>query len=128
SWTWGRLNRVEFGHLVGAVKPLNLLFNRGPYPAAGGQDTLLRASSTTGFQPARVNHGDALRFVADLGDWEACRMVVAGGQSGHPASRHYSDLLALWREGRTHPMPFAREQVERHLERRLVLVSGQPAA
>ena len=121
-WTWGRLNQVEFGHLVGAVKPLNLLFNRGPYPAAGGQDTLLRASSPPRFPPERVNVGDALRFVADLGDWEACRMVVAGGQSGRPASRHYGDLLALWREGRTHPMPFAREQVERHLERRLVLL------
>jgi penicillin G amidase len=123
-WTWGRLNRVEFGHLMGAVKPLNLLFNRGPYPAAGGQDTLLRASSPPRFPPARVDVGDALRFVADLSDWEACRMIVAGGQSGRPTSRHYSDLLALWREGHTHPMPFARDQVERHLERRLILLPG----
>ncbi len=51
-------------------------------------------------------------------------MVVAGGQSGHPFSRHYGDLLALWREGRTHPMPFAREQVERHVEARLLLLPG----
>jgi penicillin G amidase len=123
-WTWGRLNQVEFGHLMGAVKPLNLLFNRGPFPAAGGQDTLLRASSPPRFPPAGVDVGDALRFVADLGDWEACRAVVAGGQSGRPTSRHYSDLLGLWREGRTHPMPFAREQVERHTERRLLLLPG----
>jgi penicillin amidase len=123
-WTWGRLNQVEFGHLVGAVKPLNLIFNRGPYPTGGGLDTLLRASSPPRFPPERANVGDALRFVADLGDWEACRMVVAGGQSGHPLSRHYGDLLALWREGRTYPMPFAREQVERHVEARLLLLPG----
>lgn len=51
-------------------------------------------------------------------------MVVAGGQAGHPVSRHYADLLGLWREGSTHPMLFAREQVERYLEGRLILLPG----
>jgi penicillin amidase len=121
-WTWGRLNRVHFSHPVGSVKPLHLLFNRGPYPAGGDQDTLLRATSKPAFPLEPVHVGDALRFIADLSDWEKCRTVIPGGQSGHVASRHYADLIPLWREGRFQPMPFGRDQVERYAEGRLILM------
>ena len=120
-WTWGRLNKVLFAHPVGSVRPLNLLFNRGPYPTGGDHDTLLRVSGLPRFpfEPALV--GDARRFIADLSDWEECRIVIPGGQSGHVASRHYADLIPLWRRGRFQPMPFERMAVERHARRRLTL-------
>ncbi|MFN2290245.1 MAG: penicillin acylase family protein [Anaerolineae bacterium] len=120
-WTWGRVNRTYFSHPVGEVKPLNLLFNKGPYPASGGPDTLLRASSRPEYPFPAVEVGDALRFIADPGDWEQCRIVIPGGQSGHVASRHYADLLPLWREGWFQAMPFRRDQVERYAKKRLIL-------
>ncbi|MGC9334487.1 MAG: penicillin acylase family protein, partial [Anaerolineae bacterium] len=120
-WTWGRVNRFYFSHPVGEVKPLNLLFNKGPYPASGGPDTLLRASVRPEYPFPPVAVGDALRFIADPGDWERCRIVVPGGQSGHAASRHYADLIPIWREGRQQAMPFRRDQVERYAEERLTL-------
>ena len=49
-----------------------------------------------------------MRFIADLSDWEKCRIVIPGGQSGHVASRHYADLIPLWLQGRFQPMPFQR--------------------
>jgi len=121
-WTWGRLNRVRFAHPVGDVKPLHLLFNRGPYPMPGDQDTLLRASGPPRFPFEPVMVGDAVRFIADPGDWEQSRIVIPGGQSGHVASRHYADLIPLWREGRFQAMPFRRDQVERYAEGRLLLL------
>jgi penicillin amidase len=121
-WTWGRLNRVHFAHPVGSVKPLNLVFNRGPYPTAGDQDTLLRSAGAPKFPLNPVAVGDAVRFIADVSDWEQCRIVIPGGQSGHVASRHYADLIPLWREGRFQPMPFGRDQVERQAVVRLVLL------
>ncbi len=121
-WTWGRLNRVHFAHPVGAVKPLHLIFNRGPYPVGGDHDTLLRAISQPRFPFQPILGGDAVRFIADLNDWEQCRIVIPGGQSGHVASRHYADLISLWREGRLQPMPFGRDEVERHAEYGLTLL------
>jgi penicillin amidase len=120
-WTWGRLNRVHFAHPVGAVKPLHLLFNRGPYPAGGDQDTLLRAIGKPQFPFEPVAVGDALRFIADLSDWEQCRIVIPGGQSGHVSSRHYADLIPLWREGRYQRMPFTHQEIERATRERLEL-------
>ncbi|MGD8488451.1 MAG: penicillin acylase family protein [Anaerolineae bacterium] len=122
DWSWGTLNQVHFAHQVGEVKPLHLLFNRGPYPIGGDQDTLLRASGEPKFPFPPIAAGDAVRFVADLSDWEQSRIVIPGGQSGHPASRHYADLIPLWRTGRCPPMPFTRSSVERHARARLGLI------
>jgi penicillin amidase len=44
-------------------------------------------------------HGAGLRLVADLADPEATLAVIATGQSGHPLSAHWGDLLAPWRDG-----------------------------
>jgi penicillin amidase len=124
QWTWGRLNQVQFAHPVGSVKPLNLLFNRGPYPMAGDGDTLLRAIAKPEFPFKPVAVVAALRFVADVGDWDRCQMIIPGGQSGHVASPHYADLIPLWRDGITLSMPFTRTAVERNASERLVLVKS----
>lgn len=121
-WQWGRLNQAHFAHPVGSVKPLHLIFNRGPYPLGGDRDTLLRAISRPEFPFPPAGVVDALRFVADLSDWEKCRIVIPGGQSGHPSSPHYDDLIALWLRGELQDMPFARENVERHAAQRLALL------
>jgi len=121
-WQWGRLNKVHFAHPVGSVKPLNLIFNRGPYPVGGDQDTLLRARNVPRFPFPPVGTVPALRFIADLNDWEKCRIVIAGSQSGHVASRHYADQIPLWLAGRYRPMPFARAQVECAARHRLGLI------
>ncbi|UCC65760.1 MAG: penicillin acylase family protein [Anaerolineae bacterium] len=121
-WTWGRLNKIHFAHPLGSVKPLHLLFNRGPYPIGGGHDTLLRAAGQPKFPFEPVEVVDALRFIADLSDWEKCRIATPGGQSGHVASRHYTDLISLWQQGHYLPMFFERTSVERHGKRRLRLI------
>ena len=123
QWTWGRLNQVQFAHPIGSVKPLNLLFNRGPYPLAGDNDTLLRAMSKPEFPFKPVSVVAALRFVADVSDWDKCQIVIPGGQSGHVASPNYADLIPLWRDGLMLAMPFTRPAVERSTEKRLVLAA-----
>ena len=121
TWTWGRLNRIHFAHPVGSVKPLHLLFNRGPYPMSGDRDTLLRASGKPAFPFQPVAVVDALRFIADLSDWDRCQIIVPGGQSGHVASPHYADQIPLWRDGLMLTLPFSRPAVERSTRERLVL-------
>jgi penicillin G amidase len=121
TWTWGRLNRIHFAHPLGSVKPLHLLFNRGPYPMPGDRDTLLRASGKPAFPFQPVAVVDALRFIADLSDWDRCQIIVPGGQSGHVASPNYADQIPLWRDGLMLTLPFSRPAVERMARERLVL-------
>lgn len=128
TWTWGRLNQVLFAHPLGAVKPLNRIFNRGPYPAGGDSDTLLRAIAKPTLPPEPVVAVAAMRFVADLSDWDRCGMVTLAGQSGHVASRHYDDQIEPWRRGELLPMPFSRQAVDRATVERLQLTPAHPAS
>ena len=44
-------------------------------------------------------HGAGLRLVADLASPDGLLAVTATGQSGHPLSAHWGDMLPLWRDG-----------------------------
>jgi penicillin amidase len=57
----------------------------------------------------------------DLSDPDAAVGVHTTGQSGHPASGHWNDLLPLWAKGEHHPLVFTRPAVADHAEATLTL-------
>jgi penicillin amidase len=44
-------------------------------------------------------HGAGMRLAVDMSHPDAPVFNLAGGQSGHPLSSHYSDLLPEWAAG-----------------------------
>ena len=44
-------------------------------------------------------HGPGYRAIYDLENLADSRFMIATGQSGHPLSRHYDDLVERWRDG-----------------------------
>jgi len=48
-------------------------------------------------------------------------MIFTPGQSGHLASKHYDDLIDLWRNGEYHPMLWTKEQINSNAEAKLLL-------
>ena len=72
--------------------------------AGGGQETVCQI----GFVPQDGDYTGAwapsFRLLADLGDPDRSRWQHMTGQSGHPASKHYDDLLEDWHAGRTNPV------------------------
>jgi penicillin amidase len=38
-------------------------------------------------------------MAVDVGEWDANRFILPGGQSGNPMSPHFADQLDLYREG-----------------------------
>jgi penicillin amidase len=40
GWNWGNLHQAEFQHSLSVKKPLNQVFNKGPYPIGGDTDTV----------------------------------------------------------------------------------------
>jgi penicillin amidase len=104
------------------VKPLDKLFNRGPYPASGDSTTLWATGSNRHNLDSGGIIGPPFRFIADLGDLRNSWGLLAPGQSGQPGSRHYDDQIEAWFKGEYHPMLYAREDVEREAVDRLRLV------
>jgi penicillin amidase len=120
-WTWGRIHYAPFEHVLGRVRALRPVFNRGPVPV-GGDMTTVAAACYLGNRPFGVHsYAASYRQIIDLNDFNRSLAILPGGQSGHPASRHYADMIGAWARGDYHPMPFDRTEVERHAEGRLTL-------
>ena len=62
------------------------------------------------------------RHIIDLSDIEQSVGTHTVGQSGHPASPHFNDLIPLWSKGEYHPLPFGRDEVDAVAEATLKLL------
>ena len=114
DWNWGRSHSLAFGHTLGSVKPLNRIFNRGPFPIGGDGNTIWASGSNVMNPNDHRMIGPPFRFIADLSDWNKSLGILVPGQSGHPASQHYDDNIAGFFKGEYHPMLFDREPVKAH--------------
>jgi penicillin amidase len=127
DWAWGKLNKLTYAHTLGAVKPLDKLFNRGPYPVGGDGTTVWAAAAGAHELGSDTIIGPPFRFIADLGDLRNSQGLLAPGQSGQPGSKHYDDQVEAWFSGEYHPMLYDLEDVEREAEACLRLVPGEEA-
>ena len=109
-------------HALDRRRPLDRVFNLGPFPWGGDANTLSQASvpplNPTG-NPSMIA---SMRMVVDVGAWEESRFVLPGGQSGNPFSPHYADQLPLWRRGDGVPIAWSEDAVQRVTRQTLKLI------
>lgn len=120
-WSYGRVHSLILRHPLGSVPALAPIFNRGPWPTGGDVDTVNQNYVPRQTAAGPVYNAPSYRQILDPGDWDAARVVIPAGQSGHPVSRHYSDMAATWRAGGYCPLLWSREAVERHTSSVLTL-------
>ena len=101
-WRWGHVHAAEFMHPFGAANPVfRHIFNRRV--EVGGASETVKQTGYLPTAPFKAVWGPVYRMVADLGDPSRSRWQLTTGQSGHPGSPHYDDMLEGWRTGRTNP-------------------------
>jgi penicillin amidase len=98
TWRWGDLHTVLLRHPMGLVKPLDKIFNLGPYPYSGGSTTLMSGEYSYN-DPFAVTVAASFRQIFDLGNPDEYRAVLTSGESGQAFHRHYDDQTALWLQG-----------------------------
>jgi penicillin amidase len=131
QWHYGRLHRLTLRHALGRIPLLAPLLNRGPWKTGGDMDTVCMGYLPHDPIALPMYIAPSCRQIFDTSNWDASLSVLASGQSGHPASRHYCDMAALWRNGDYHPMLWSREHVQQYEVARLVLepaTSGELSA
>jgi acyl-homoserine lactone acylase PvdQ len=83
---------VLFTHPLAISEATRARFNIGPVPPPPG-----------GARPFAVS--------SSLPDWDRSTAMNAPGQSGSPAGAHYGDLVGVWRDGQSIPLPFSERAV-----------------
>ena len=121
GWQWGKLHSVTFSHPLGQVKALSRLFNRGPFPLSGDTDTVCQMAFAPGKPYAATSWMPSFRLIVDMSNTRNGLFGHPTGQSGHPASAHYADMIATWLEVKHYPLLFERDQIDAAKEARLVL-------
>ena len=111
-WEWGDVRPLLLRHtILGRVRGLKSIFNRGPYPIGGDANTVSQAGCRPSSPTSPTHNFANMRTVFDTADWSNCRFVLAGGQSGNPLSDHYDDQLQLWRRGEAIAIPWTGDEV-----------------
>ena len=123
GWRWGRMHKIPFEHPLGAVKPLNRIFNRPSAEAPGDPETLFPGAfvQSSGGMFDAVGWTSSYRVVVDLADIDHARHIAPAGQSGWPFSPHYFDAAADWLAVRYRPMLMRRSDIAAAHEATLVL-------
>lgn len=105
SWRWGDAHQATHDHPVLGRMPILKWIVNIRQSTSGGDHTLDRGlTKGSGPDPYLNVNGAGYRGVYDFGDPDSSVFIISTGQSGHPLSRHYDDLSALWRRGEYVPM------------------------
>ena len=120
-WTWGRAHTVTHAHPLGQQKPLNLLFNVGPFAAPGGHETPNNMSQPLGPAPWAVTYGPSTRRIIDFAHPEQALGVNPVGQSGVWGDKHYNDQASDYMLGRYRIENLAEADVTKHTASTLTL-------
>lgn len=124
QWTWGRAHTLTHKHPLSQQKPLDKLFNVGPFAVAGGREVPNNLSGPIGPAPWEVTYGPSTRRLIDFGDAGKALGINPVGQSGVLFDAHYNDQAASFAAGSYVPQYLSARDVAAHT-RSTMLMRGK---
>jgi acyl-homoserine-lactone acylase len=121
SWktAWGEINRYQ--RLTGdIVQPFNDAGLSIPVPftsSVWGSLASFGARPYPGTKKWYGTSGNSFVAVVEFGPTVRARAVTAGGESGHPESKHFNDEAQRYADGNLREVYFYRTQLKGHTER-----------
>ena len=113
QWVWGDLHTVEYVHPLGRKKPLDRIFNIGPFKCEGSRDVPNYQGFHIGPPPFEVYIGPSTRRIFDFSDLAHSLGINPTGQSGLFFDEHFRDQAAMYMEGKYRTQLTDRAEVER---------------
>jgi penicillin amidase len=105
------------------IADLAPMFTAGVVETGGDDDTVNQGA----FEPGNGYDAAVIaswRQIVDLAHPDTAIGVHTTGQSGHPSSAHWNDLVPMWANGAYHPLPFSRLAVDEAKRSSMTLVPG----
>ena len=122
KWLWRKHVSLEHVHLLGRVKPLNKLFNVGPFPVPAGQEIINNLSIALEKGEFQVVFGPSTRRIIDFGEIDKTLGILPTGQSGNFMDPHYDDQAQMYVQGKYRRQYINREDIMANTEGKLLLL------
>ncbi len=110
-WDYGWLHSLTLRHRLDRLPIFGRWARRGPYEMIGSATTVAAFVGRWEVDRQRVTHGPSMRWIVDWGDADRAFAALPGGQSGHPADRHYDDRLAPYLAGELQPAAWSESAI-----------------
>ncbi len=125
KWNWGTAHTLTHAHPLGQQKPLDQIFNVGPFKVAGGRETPNNLNINMGPAPWGVKSGPSTRRVIDFAHPDKSVGINPVGQSGVLFDAHYADQAPFFAEGLYQPQYLSAADVKAHTKSTLTLKPGR---
>ena len=122
AWKWGAAHTLTHGHPLGQQKPLDRIFNVGPFAAPGSHEVPNNLSAKIGPAPWPVTYGPSTRRLVDFADPAHGLTINPVGQSGVPFDSHYDDQAEAYVDGIYVQAHFSEEEVTANTHNTLKLL------
>ena len=96
NWQWGYVNNTNINHVA-------------QIPGLGRTD-IFTGGAAESVNAIKGSHGPSWRMVVQLGPEIKAWGIYPGGQSGHPGSKYYDNMIDEWVAGELYPLWFMQEQ------------------
>ncbi len=127
QWLWGKAHTLTHGHPLGLQKPLDRVFNVGPFEAPGTHEVPNNLSAKIGPAPWPVTYGPSTRRIIDFADPAHSLTINPVGQSGVPFDKHFDDQAEAYIEGIYQQAHFSEEEVAANTRSTLKLLPAKVA-
>jgi penicillin amidase len=127
QWLWGKAHTLTHGHPLGLQKPLDRIFNIGPFEAPGTHEVPNNLSAKIGPAPWPVTYGPSTRRIIDFADPAHSLTITPVGQGGVPFDKHFDDQAEAYIEGIYQQAYFSDEEVAANTRSTLKLLPAKVA-
>jgi penicillin amidase len=124
AWQWGKLHVANFvSNPMGAsgIELIENMFNRSSEGVSGGTEIVNATGYNVGAGDFALSSLPSLRMIVDFSDLDASQSMHTTGQSAHPFSDYYANLIPQWTGLTYKPMLFTRGAVDAAAKHRLTL-------
>jgi penicillin amidase len=118
---WGGVNRLRLAHPLARLPWIGWRHPRIDWPWPGSNETLMKAAHAPVTGRHAIGFGSNARYLFNLSDPDANRLVILGGQDGVPGSPAFLDQAELFRRGDYIEVPLRPETARARHPHRTVL-------
>ena len=121
KWQWKNEIQMSQPHILGRVKPLDKLFNVGPFPSRAGIEAVNNLKFKSEKGQLSIIVGPSTRRIIDFSNIDHSWGILPSGQSGVVSDKHYDDQAEDYAKGKFRHQWIKKEDIKQHLEGTLIL-------
>jgi penicillin amidase len=122
NWRWGQEHRITLVNMLSRLHPDLSMLNRGPFELPGDTSTV-NSLWKNSLDDYNCEGGVSFRMILDFSNLSKSVAIAPPGQSEHPMSPHYADIIEPWMKGEYHQMLFKKEDIKQIRKETLILKS-----